>query len=490
MIVRDCFSQILQDAAYTGNGQAAALGGKYANLTFYSTFGAGAAAGVVSYEAAPSEDYAGTWAVLGTESFADGAVKQSSFVGAHGAVRARITTPVAGSAAKNVSAIDLKTKAISGVATGTKNVSAVDLGTKAVSGVDLGFKAITAISKATAAVVTITGHGYSTGDVIAITHGDMVELPEGSYIITKLTADTFSIPVNSTTFTTYTTGGTAFKAGAPVTVTATAHGYANGDIVILNAIGGTTQLNGKSFVVANKTTDTFELSGVDGYAYGAYTSGGTACKAGAPITVTVTAHGYANGDQVKLAALGGCTALNGHTFVIANVATDTFTLVGVSGAVMAAYTTGGTAYKIGTNPTITCTAHGFSDGDSVVIRAVGGMTALNGNTYTVANKTANTFELAGVDATGYAAYTSGGIAMKVGSIPTVTATAHGFSNGNVVYFASLGGSTELNGNGYTIANKTTDTFDLVGVDGSLVTAYTTGGTATVNAGVTVEVRAV
>ncbi len=57
---------------------------------------------------------------------------------------------------------------------------------------------------------------------------------------------------------------------------------------------------------------------------------------------------------------------------------------------------------------ITATAHGFSNGDTVRITGVVGMTELNGNAYTVANKTANTFELSGVDGTGFTAYASGG----------------------------------------------------------------------------------
>jgi hypothetical protein len=57
---------------------------------------------------------------------------------------------------------------------------------------------------------------------------------------------------------------------------------------------------------------------------------------------------------------------------------------------------------------ITSNGHGLSNGDSVFIQSVGGMTELNNNHYVVANKTTNTFELAGVDGTGFTAYTSGG----------------------------------------------------------------------------------
>jgi hypothetical protein len=61
---------------------------------------------------------------------------------------------------------------------------------------------------------------------------------------------------------------------------------------------------------------------------------------------------------------------------------------------------------------ITCNAHGFSNGDSVNISEVVGMTELNGNNYTVANSTANTFELSGINGTAYTAYISAGEARK------------------------------------------------------------------------------
>lgn len=64
----------------------------------------------------------------------------------------------------------------------------------------------------------------------------------------------------------------------PVVVTATSHGYANGDVVYIDGVVGMTQINKRAFVVANVATNSFELKGVDGSAYSAYTSGGSAYK--------------------------------------------------------------------------------------------------------------------------------------------------------------------------------------------------------------------
>ena len=50
----------------------------------------------------------------------------------------------------------------------------------------------------------------------------------------------------------------------PAVVTATSHGYTNGDEVIITAIVGMTELNGKRFKVANKATNTFQLQSLAG----------------------------------------------------------------------------------------------------------------------------------------------------------------------------------------------------------------------------------
>ncbi|QOI68905.1 putative tail tubular protein B [Pelagibacter phage Lederberg EXVC029P] len=67
----------------------------------------------------------------------------------------------------------------------------------------------------------------------------------------------------------------------PVVITATAHGYSNGDEIRITSVVGMTELNNKRYKVANKTTNTFEITDVDGNdidgtGFTAYTSGGKA----------------------------------------------------------------------------------------------------------------------------------------------------------------------------------------------------------------------
>jgi len=67
----------------------------------------------------------------------------------------------------------------------------------------------------------------------------------------------------------------------PVVITATGHSYDNGDEISISSVAGMTELNGKKYLVANKTTNTFEITDVDGTnidgtGFTAYTSGGVA----------------------------------------------------------------------------------------------------------------------------------------------------------------------------------------------------------------------
>ena len=65
----------------------------------------------------------------------------------------------------------------------------------------------------------------------------------------------------------------------------------------------------------------------------------------------------------------------------------------------------------------------------------------------------------------------------------LTSNSHGFSNGDEVYIASVGGMTELNGRNYRVANSTTNTFTLTDLYSTAInttsfTTFTSGGAAT------------
>jgi len=80
---------------------------------------------------------------------------------------------------------------------------------------------------------------------------------------------------------------TAATQANPVVVTASTHGYSNGDRVFIKDVAGMVELNNREFTVANKTTNTFELSGINGTGFTAYTSGGTSGKI-VEVTTTYT----------------------------------------------------------------------------------------------------------------------------------------------------------------------------------------------------------
>ena len=98
---------------------------------------------------------------------------------------------------------------------------------------------------------------------------------------------------------------TAITRANPGVVTAAAHGLVNGDLVRIVRVGGMTEVNGLAFKVANKTTDTFELTDEDGVnvnttSYTAYASGGELRK----MVSTVTGLSHLEGQTVQVFADG------------------------------------------------------------------------------------------------------------------------------------------------------------------------------------------
>jgi len=106
-------------------------------------------------------------------------------------------------------------KTLAGADVDTTNYGAWVSGGKVAIVRDLGL-AITAITQAAAGIVTITGHGYSTGDKIYIDGiVGMTELNAQFYWVKKIDANTFSltdemsVDVDTTGYTAYTSGGTS-----------------------------------------------------------------------------------------------------------------------------------------------------------------------------------------------------------------------------------------------------------------------------------------
>jgi hypothetical protein len=60
----------------------------------------------------------------------------------------------------------------------------------------------------------------------------------------------------------------------------------------------------------------------------------------------------------------------------------------------------------------------------------------------------------------------------------ITSTAHGLAAGTVIVITGVVGMVELNNRAFVLSNPLTNTFELKGVDGTLYTAYGSGGSAT------------
>ncbi len=277
------------------------------------------------------------------------------------------------------------------------------------------------------------------------------------------------------------TGATAAN---PVAITIAAHGYASGDEVYISGVGGMTELNNRNFKVVVTGANTFTLqymdgTAVDGTAFTAYTSGGTAARVYEIATPYATAdlrtlQYVQSGDVVTivhpsyaprdLARTGHTSWTLGFTSFAPTIAAPTAltAVAGTAGAVDVRYRVTAVAAETyeeslrGMGPTaaitgatqanpvvITSAAHGLANGEEVYLAGVGGMTELNLLTYTVANVTANTFELAGIDGTAFTAYTAGGTWQRTYARCLATDPATSAAP-NVVTWTAAAGALEYN----------------------------------------------
>lgn len=92
---------------------------------------------------------------------------------------------------------------------------------------------------------------------------------------------------------------TAATKANPAVITSSSHGYSNGDEIYLDSVGGMTELNGRNYIVANSTTNTYSLkdlfgNNINSTGYTTYTSGGSTDE------IYETATPYSSSDVFSL----------------------------------------------------------------------------------------------------------------------------------------------------------------------------------------------
>ncbi len=225
-------------------------------------------------------------------------------------------------------------------------------------------KGISDVTKASAAVVTSNGHGLSNGDYIYITSvKGMTQLNNDEYLVSDASSNTFKIKnpktgnyINSNSFSKYKKNGTiqkCFDAACEVQVTASSHGFSNGDFVHIESVGGMSDLNNnnnQTWTVTNVTSSTFILSGSDGPSYSNYSSGGKATEcftSSCEVRVTSASHGLADNDYVSVTNVNGMSQINtsgNNSWQVSNATSNTYILDGSVGPSYSNYSSNGKSW--------------------------------------------------------------------------------------------------------------------------------------------------
>jgi len=194
----------------------------------------------------------------------------------------------------------------------------------------------------------------------------------------------------------------SLPSGTPVVITTMSpHGLSNDDRVTFKGVT-TTDINGKEYTVASATTNTFALAGTDGDDFSAG-SGGYVYFFAEDAIVGIMNYTASTGEKETLVA-------DTDTIGVYDQGANQFQGLYDEVASISAVTQA--------NPGVVTTSanHGLANGQYVYIDSVVGMTELNGHLFRVANQTATTFELEGVDTSGFTAYSSGGTVYLVDNL--------------------------------------------------------------------------
>ena len=256
----------------------------------------------------------------------------------------------------------------------------------------------------------------------------------------------------------------------PAVVTATSHGYSDGDNVIISSVSGMVQVNGRTFKVANKTTNNFQLQDVDGNNinssdYQTYTSGGIANK----IYEIVSPYATADIPAIKFAQSADIMYLVHPSYAIRKLSRSGHTSWTLTTPTLTTSEDKTVSAITQANPGVvtTSTKHGLIKGDFITFNNIGGMTQLNGNVYRVGNVLNS--------------YSISAITQADPGVVTTTAV-HGLAIGDDVTFSDIKGMTQLNGKTWFVKTvPSTTTFSLadavgVNLNTSAYTPYSSAGT--------------
>lgn len=208
-------------------------------------------------------------------------------------------------------------------------------------------KSITGITRDNPGVVTSNSHGLSTGDLIGIKSvKGMRQVNDRAYRVVRIDSNKFSLEdldgnrVRTSGYSSYSSSGKWWKcanANCEVGVTAN-NSFTNGDAVIVQNVGGMGINSTTPWVVGNRSSGSFTLTGSVGPDYSDYSSSsGTAQKcfnAQCEVKVTSVNHGFANGAWVTIDGVNGMTDINfdsTNSWQVKDRTTDDFLLAGSTG---------------------------------------------------------------------------------------------------------------------------------------------------------------
>ncbi len=265
----------------------------------------------------------------------------------------------------------------------------------------------------------------------------------------------------------------------PVVITSANHSLLNGQNVLIENVVGMTELNGNTYEVANVADNTFELLGINGTGFTAYTSGGTATlvqggpfenifndsfdnasvaqaleivttyaedelfelqfvqsadvlyivhKNHPPATLSRTSHTAWMLDDIVFVSEPSEWVASNYPQVIAffeerlwlgATPNEPQTLWASQTGDFVNFGKGEgviTGITQAATAVVTSADHPFNNGDTITITEVVGMTEVNNRSFVLQNVTQNTYELTGENSSAHTAYTSGGVAKRVSPI--------------------------------------------------------------------------